>query len=70
MGHHCLKQRVIKWTSAFKAKQPGIQLEVGPKVEQPESVDIPFAVESPHWLFAPFTGVKLYYSLGAGVDHL
>ena len=31
---------VTKWTAAFKAKQPAIQLEVGPKVDQQESVDI------------------------------
>jgi len=61
---------VTKWTAAFKAKQPAIQLEVGPKVEQPESVDILLLWNHPTGCLAPFTGVKLYYSLGAGVDHL
>ena len=61
---------VTKWTAAFQKKAPGIVLEVGPEVTDPESVDILLLWEHPQGSLARFTQVKLYYSLGAGVDHL
>ena len=61
---------VIKWTAAFQKEAPGIVLEVGPQVIDPESVDILLLWKHPQGSLARFTQVKLYYSLGAGVDHL
>ena len=61
---------VKKWTTAIHVKNPSINLEVGPKVANPEEVDILLLWNHPTGCLAPFTGVKLYYSLGAGVDHL
>ena len=61
---------VTKWTAAFQKKAPGIVLEVGPEVTDPESVDILLLWKHPQGSLARFTQVKLYYSLGAGVDHL
>ena len=61
---------VIKWTAAFQKEAPGIVLEVGPEVTDPESVDILLLWKHPQGSLARFTKVKLYYSLGAGVDHL
>ena len=61
---------VIKWTAAFQKEAPGIVLEVGPEVTDPESVDILLLWKHAQGSLARFTKVKLYYSLGAGVDHL
>ena len=61
---------VIKWTAAFQKEAPDIVLEVGPNVADPASVDILLLWKHPQGSLAPFKQVKLYYSLGAGVDHL
>ncbi|MGB2085626.1 MAG: 2-hydroxyacid dehydrogenase [Flavobacteriaceae bacterium] len=61
---------VLKWTRAFKAYDPLIRLEEGPLVKSPHTVDILLLWNQPKESLKPFTGVKLYYSLGAGVDHL
>lgn len=61
---------VIKWTAAFQKEAPEIILEVGPGVPDPASVDILLLWKHPQGSLAPFKQVKLYYSLGAGVDHL
>jgi len=61
---------VIKWTAAFQKEAPEILLEVGPDVLEPETVDILLLWKNPQGSLAPFKQVKLYYSLGAGVDHL
>ena len=61
---------VIKWTAAFQKEAPEIVLEVGPEVANPSSVDILLLWKHPQGSLAPFKHVKLYYSLGAGVDHL
>jgi len=61
---------VIKWTAAFQKEAPEIVLEVGPDVVDPASVDILLLWKHPQGSIAPYKQVKLYYSLGAGVDHL
>ncbi|MGB1448806.1 MAG: 2-hydroxyacid dehydrogenase [Flavobacteriaceae bacterium] len=61
---------VVKWTAAFQQEAPAITLEVGPNVPSPETVDILLLWKHPTGSLAAFTQVKLYYSLGAGVDHL
>ncbi len=61
---------VIKWTAAFQKEAPGILLEVGPEVTDPATVDILLLWKNPKGSLAPFKNIKLYYSLGAGVDHL
>ena len=61
---------VIKWTAAFQKEAPEIVLEVGPEVADPASVDILLLWKHPQGSLASFNQVKLYYSLGAGVDHL
>ena len=61
---------VVKWSKAFELKHPSIALEVGPEVNAPHTVDILLLWNHPTGCLAPFSGVKLYYSLGAGVDHL
>ena len=61
---------VIKWTAAFQKEAPETVLEVGPEVADPASVDILLLWKHPQGSLAPFKHVKLYYSLGAGVDHL
>ena len=61
---------VIKWTAAFQKEAPEIVLEVGPEVADPARVDILLLWKHPQGSLAPFKHVKLYYSLGAGVDHL
>lgn len=61
---------VVKWTAAFQQEAPAITLEVGPNVPSPETVDILLLWKHPKGCLAAFTQVKLYYSLGAGVDHL
>lgn len=61
---------VIKWTAAFQQEAPGINLEVGPEVPSPETVDILLLWKHPPGSLSAFSNVKLYYSLGAGVDHL
>ena len=61
---------VIKWTAAFKKVAPEIVLEIGPKVKDPETVDVLLLWKHDPGSLALFKKVKLYYSLGAGVDHL
>ena len=61
---------VIKWTAAFQKEAPGILLEVGPEVPDPVTVDVLLLWKHPQGSLASFKQVKLYYSLGAGVDHL
>lgn len=61
---------VAKWTTAFQEEAPEITLEVGPDVPSPETVDILLLWQHPQGSLAAFTHVQLYYSLGAGVDHL
>ena len=61
---------VTKWTAAFQKEAPEIQLEIGPDVSAPEKVDILLLWKHPKGSLAPFKNIKLYYSLGAGVDHL
>lgn len=61
---------VIKWTAAFQKEAPGILLEVGPEVPDPATVDVLLLWKHPQGSLASFKQVKLYYSLGAGVDHL
>lgn len=61
---------VIKWTAAFQKEASEIVLEVGPEVADPASVDILLLWKHPQGSLALFKHVKLYYSLGAGVDHL
>ena len=61
---------VIKWTAAFQKEAPEIVLEFGPEVDDPSSVDILLLWKHPPGSLSAFKQVKLYYSLGAGVDHL
>lgn len=61
---------IEKWVAVFSSHAPEINLEVGPDVPQPETVDILLLWNHPKGCLAPFTQAKLYYSLGAGVDHL
>ncbi len=61
---------VVKWTAAFQQAAPEVSLEVGPEVYSPETVDVLLLWKHPPGSLARFTQVKLYYSLGAGVDHL
>lgn len=61
---------IKKWSTAFRTHDASIELEVGPDVEDPEKVDVLLLWNHPKGCLAPFTQVQLYYSLGAGVDHL
>ena len=61
---------IKKWTKAFIAFNPKISLEVGPKIKDPETVDVLLLWNHPKGSLTPFSNVKIYYSLGAGVDHL
>ncbi len=61
---------VLKWTKAFKEIAPHINLRNGLSVSDPEKVDVLLLWNHPKGALKPFTNVKLYYSLGAGVDHL
>lgn len=61
---------VNKWTAILKEYEPNITLERGPQVARPETVDILLLWNHPTGCLTPFKNVKLYYSLGAGVDHL
>lgn len=61
---------VKKWTTILKDYDPTITLEQGPHVACPETVDVLLLWNHPKGCLAPFKGAKLYYSLGAGVDHL
>lgn len=61
---------VNKWTAAFLAVNPQLSLEVGPAVIDPETVDVLLLWNHPKGCLTPFINVKVYYSLGAGVDHL
>ena len=61
---------VLKWQKAFAAVAPKVHLEEGPKVRQPETVDVLLLWNHPLGSLKPFSNAKLLYSLGAGVDHL
>lgn len=61
---------INKWTAAFLVLNPQLFLEVGPQVKDPETVDVLLLWNHPKGCLTPFTNVKVYYSLGAGVDHL
>ena len=61
---------VIKWTKAFNDFNENISLEVGPNISSPETVDVLLLWNHPKGSLLPFTNAKIYYSLGAGVDHL
>ena len=61
---------VEKRVAIFSLHAPGLVLEVGPAVAAPETVDVLLLWNHPKGSLAPFTQAKLYYSLGAGVDHL
>ncbi len=61
---------VLKWQKAFAAVAPKVHLEEGPKVRQPETVDVLLLWNHPPGSLKPFSNAKLLYSLGAGVDHL
>ena len=61
---------VIKWTKAFNDFDKNISLEVGPNVSTPQTVDVLLLWNHPKGSLLPFTNAKIYYSLGAGVDHL
>lgn len=61
---------VVKWSKAFKETAPHINLQNGLSLSDPEKVDVLLLWNHPKGALQPFTNVKLYYSLGAGVDHL
>jgi glyoxylate/hydroxypyruvate reductase A len=64
------KAEVTKWQGAFAVVAPEIHLEEGPEVAQPETVDVLLLWNHPQGSLTPFVNAKLFYSLGAGVDHL
>lgn len=61
---------VLKWSKAFNENAPHINLQNGLSLSDPEKVDVLLLWNHPKGTLQPFTNVKLYYSLGAGVDHL
>lgn len=61
---------VDKWANAFRQVNQDILLEVGPEVHSPETVDVLLLWRHPKGCLKSFSNVKIYFSLGAGVDHM
>ena len=61
---------VEKWRENFALENPLVLIEEGDQVKDPENIDILLLWKHPKGTLKRFKNVKLYYSLGAGVDHL
>ena len=58
------------WIEALNHCQPGIDIQVFPKIDHPELVEMALLWQHPPGYLNSFTNLKLISSLGAGVDHI
>ncbi len=58
------------WRNAWAKQAPDRQVQVYPKIDEPESVRYALVWEPPPGLLASLPNLKVIFSIGAGVDHI
>lgn len=59
-----------RWIAAFENEAPGRVILLNDAISKPEDVELLLVWKHNQGILKKFTGLKLLYSLGAGVDHL
>lgn len=66
----CQHRESKSWYNAFKEKNPDLNIQVYPEVDDPEKVEFAISWRHPEGIYKDYPNLKVIASMGAGVHHV